>query len=47
MDLEIDILGEVSKIEEEILYDIPYMWDLKRNDTNEPTKHKETHTLRK
>ena len=48
MDLESVTLSEVkSDREEEILYDIPYMWDLKRNDTNEPTKHKETHTLRK
>ena len=29
----------------EILYDIPYMWDLKRNDTNELTRQKETHRL--
>ena len=25
---------------------IPYIWNLKRNDTNEPTKQKETHRLR-
>ena len=31
--------------EREILYDIPYMWNLKRNDTNELTKQKETHRL--
>ena len=48
MDLESVTLSEVkSDREEDILYDIPYMWDLKRNDTNEPTKQKETHTLRK
>ena len=30
------------------MYDIPYRWDLKRNDTNELTfKQKETHRLRK
>ena len=28
-------------------HDIPYMWNLKRNDTNELTKQKETHRLRK
>ena len=28
-------------------YDILYIWDLKRNDTNELTKKKETHRLRK
>ena len=48
MDLESVILSEVkSDRKEEILYDIPYLWDLKRNDTNEPTKQKETHRLRK
>ena len=26
--------------------DIPYMWNLKRNDANELTKQKETHRLR-
>ena len=31
----------------EIPYDIPYMWNLKGNDTNELTKQKETHKLRK
>ena len=36
MDLESFILSEVSQIEKEkILYDILYMWNLKRNDTNE------------
>ena len=29
--------------EGEILYDIPYMWDLKRNDTKELTKQKYTY----
>ena len=28
------------------MYDIPYMWNLKRNDTNELKKQKETHRLR-
>ena len=30
--------------EREILYNIPYMWNLKRNNTNELTK--QTHRLR-
>ena len=33
MDLEIIILSEVRK--GKILYEIPYMWNLKRNDKNE------------
>ena len=36
-----------SDREGELSYDIPYMWNLKRNDTNELTKQKETHRLRK
>ena len=35
MDLETVILGEVSHREGEIVYDIPCMQNLKRNDTNE------------
>ena len=35
MDLEIVILSEVR--EGEVSYDIPYMWNLKGNDTNEHT----------
>ena len=35
MDLESVILSEVR--EGEIQYDISYMWNLKRNDTNELT----------
>ena len=35
-----------SDREGEILYDILYMWNLKRNDTNELTKQKETQRLR-
>ena len=31
----------------EISYDIPSMWNLKRNDTNKRIKQKETHRLRK
>ena len=37
--LEIVILSEVSQTEGEISY-IPYMWNPKRNDTNELTKRK-------
>ena len=33
--------------EGEIWHDIPYMWNLKRNDTNELTYKTETHRLRK
>ena len=33
MDLEIVIVNEVNQTE--ILYGIPYTWNLKRNDTNE------------
>ena len=36
MNLEIFILSEVSQIDnQEILYDISYVWNLKRNYTNE------------
>ena len=39
MDAEIVILSELkSDREGEISYGIPYMWNLKRNDTNELTK---------
>ena len=37
LDLEIVILSEMSDREGEILYDILYMWNLKRNDTKELT----------
>ena len=34
---------QVKEVKEaEILYDIPYIWNPKRNDTNELTKQKET-----
>ena len=47
MDLEIPILSEVkSAREEEILYDILYMLNLKRNDTSELTNLKHTHKFR-
>ena len=45
MDPEIVILSEVKTDREgEISYDIPYMWDLKRNDTNELTYKRERDT---
>ena len=47
VDLESVILSEVSQTEGEVLYDIPYMWNLKRNNTNEFTYKIETHRLRK
>ena len=37
IDLAIVILSEVSQTEGEMLYDIPYMQNLKRNDTNKLT----------
>ena len=45
MDLEIVILSEV-KPEAEILYDIPYMRNLKGYDTNELIYKAEIHRLR-
>ena len=47
MGLEIAIVS-VSKSDREgkIAYDIPFMWNLKRKDTNECTKQKDTHKLR-
>ena len=44
MALEIVILSEVR--EEEILYNIPYMWNLIINNTDALTKEKEMHRLR-
>ena len=44
MDLEIVKLGDVSQTE--LLYDIGYKWNLKRNDTNELTEQKQIHRLR-
>ena len=35
-----------SDREGEILFDIPYIWTLRRNDTNELTEQKQTHWLR-
>ena len=40
MDLEIVIFSEARQRRK--IYDIPYMWNLKRNDTNKLTKQKET-----
>ena len=45
MDLESIILSK-SDQEGEISYDIPYMWNLKRNYTNELIKQRETHRKR-
>ena len=42
MDPETVILSEVSQTEKEKYHDIPYVWNLKGNDTNELTKQKET-----
>jgi len=42
-DLDIVVLSEVRG---EISYDIPYTWNLKRNDANELMKQKETQTQR-
>ena len=47
VDLESIILSEVSQTEGEVLSDIPYMWNLKRNKTSEFTFKIETHRLRK
>ena len=50
LNLEIVMLSQLSQTEEEkycmtflffFLYDISYMWNLKRNDTNKLTKQKE------
>ena len=47
MNLEIIILREINWTEKEKYhYDILYMWNRKRNYTNELTKQKETHRLR-
>ena len=35
MDQEISIISEMSETEREISYNITYMWNLKKNDTNE------------
>ena len=44
-----DCYSEGSKSDRggETLYDIPFMWNLKRNDTNELTRQKETHRTSK
>ena len=44
MDLETVILSEVR--EGQPSYDLTYMWNLKRNDTNEHREQKQTHRLR-
>ena len=35
MELEIIILSQVSQTEKQLSYAITYMWNLKKNDTNE------------
>ena len=45
MDLESVILNEVTQTKEKY-HDISYMWDLKRNSTNELTYKTETHRLK-
>ena len=40
IDLEIVIFSEVRQRRK--IHDIPYMWNLQRNDTNKLTKQKET-----
>ena len=47
MDLDSVILSEVHQTEEKYHMTPPFMWSLKRNDTNELTKEKETHRPRK
>ena len=42
LDLESVILSEVSQTEKVKYCDIPYMWNLKSNDTNELTSKTET-----
>ena len=42
MDLETVILSEVSQTEKEKYHDIPYVWNLKGNDTNELTKREDS-----
>ena len=48
MDRRGDCHAEWSESDREggILHDIPYMWSVKRNYTNELTKHKQAHRLR-
>ena len=42
MDPEVVTLSEISQTKGKISYDIPYMWNLKRNDTNELVHKTET-----
>ena len=41
MDLETVILSEVSQTEKDKYHDITYMWNLKKNHTNEPIQKTE------
>ena len=48
MDLEIVTVGEVSQAKRQILYDITFMWNLKKTiQINLFTKQKQTHRHRK
>ena len=42
MDLEVVILSEISQTEKEKYHNIPYIWNLKGNDTNELIFNTET-----
>ena len=42
MDLEVVILSEISQIEKEKYHNIPYIWNLKGNNTNELIFNTET-----
>ena len=44
MDLENVILSSKSDREGKIFYNIPYMWNLERNDTNDLTHKTERHS---
>ena len=43
MDLEIIIVSKVSQTERAEYHDVTYVWNLKKNDTNELTKQKYSH----
>ena len=44
MDLEVIILNKVSQTEKQISCNITYMWNLKKNDTNELIYKAEIHS---
>ena len=47
MDLETVVLSEVSQTEKEKDHDIPYMWTLRRNDTDELAYRADSRTWEK